>query len=166
VLLAHEVPESGGDTVFASMYAAYEALADGHRATLRSLRAVHSSRHVFGFKGRTKETDDLATRIGNPELVTQDAVHPVVITHPESGRSRIGLRPGPPPSRNRPRAPQSCGNGRPVELARRGGCLEADLGCLIAQGADQHRHRGRIGRVRKRHHRHAAGSTLAMSPAV
>ena len=94
VLLAHEVPENGGDTVFASMYAAYEALSDGLKETLRGLRAVHSSRHVFGFKGRTKETDDLATRIGNPELATQDAVHPVVITHPDSGRKALYVNPG------------------------------------------------------------------------
>ena len=94
VLLAHEVPESGGDTVFASMYAAYDALSDGLKAALQGLRAVHSSRHVFGAKGRTKETDDLATRIGNPELATQDAVHPVVITHPDSGRKALYVNPG------------------------------------------------------------------------
>lgn len=94
VLLAHEVPETGGDTVFASMYAAYEALSDGLKETLRNLRAVHSSRHVFGLKGRNRESDDLATRIGNPELATQDAVHPVVITHPDTGRRALYVNPG------------------------------------------------------------------------
>ncbi len=48
MLYAREVPPSGGDTLFASMYAAYDALSDGLKQTLSGLRAVHSSRHVFG----------------------------------------------------------------------------------------------------------------------
>src|SRR6185312_11913594 len=48
MLYAREVPRSGGDTMFASMYAAYDALSDGLKRTLEGLRAVHSSRHVFG----------------------------------------------------------------------------------------------------------------------
>ena len=47
VLYAREVPELGGDTLFASMAKAYEALSDGLKATLAGLRALHSSRHVF-----------------------------------------------------------------------------------------------------------------------
>jgi taurine dioxygenase len=94
VLLAHEVPKAGGDTVFASMYAAYDALSDGLKETLGRLRAVHSSRHVFGYQGRTRATDDLATRIGNPDLAVQDAAHPVVIRHPESGRPALYVNPG------------------------------------------------------------------------
>ncbi len=48
MLYAREVPPTGGDTLFASMYAAYDALSDGLKATLEGLRACHSSRHVFG----------------------------------------------------------------------------------------------------------------------
>ena len=48
MLYAREVPPTGGDTMFASMYAAYDALSDGLKRTLSGLRAVHSSRHVFG----------------------------------------------------------------------------------------------------------------------
>ena len=59
MLYARDVPPAGGDTLFASMYAAYEALSDGLKRTLAGLRAVHSSRHVFGkvtdeMKGRTR----------------------------------------------------------------------------------------------------------------
>jgi len=89
VLYAREVPPIGGDTLFASMYAAYDALSEGLKQTLRGLRAVHSSRHVFGV-----ERGDLKGRIGNPELATQDAVHPVVITHPESKRQALYVNPG------------------------------------------------------------------------
>jgi len=47
MLYAREVPVAGGDTLFASMYLAYEALSDGLKQTLESLKAVHSSQHVF-----------------------------------------------------------------------------------------------------------------------
>jgi taurine dioxygenase len=89
MLYAREVPPSGGDTLFASMYAAYDALSDGLKRTLAGLKAVHSSRHVFGVK-----RDDMNGRIGNPELATQDAVHPVVIRHPDSGRQALYVNPG------------------------------------------------------------------------
>ena len=89
MLYAREVPPSGGDTLFASMYAAYDALSDGLKRTLEGLRAVHSSRHVFG-----QERGDLKGRIGNTHLATQDATHPVAITHPESGRKALYVNPG------------------------------------------------------------------------
>ena len=47
VLYARVVPEFGGDTLFASMCAAYDALSDGLKATLACLRARHSSRFAF-----------------------------------------------------------------------------------------------------------------------
>ncbi len=90
MLYALEVPETGGDTLFASMHRAYEALSDGMKAMLGSLRAVHSNRHVFG-PGRTGDTKG---RIGNPELATQDAVHPVVLSHPETGLAGLYVNPG------------------------------------------------------------------------
>lgn len=84
ILLAREVPPRGGDTLFASMWQAYEALSEGLKKTLESLRAVHSSRHVFGAQARRER--DMGDRLINAEQATQDAVHPVVIRHPESGR--------------------------------------------------------------------------------
>ena len=93
MLYAREVPKTGGDTLFASMYAAYDALSDGLKATLERLQACHSSRHVFGPEGRVAR-GDLIGRIGNPELATQDAVHPVVICHPETGRKALYVNPG------------------------------------------------------------------------
>jgi len=93
MLYARTVPPSGGDTLFASMYAAYDALSDGLKQTLEGLRAEHSSRHVFGAT-RHKPGNDLQGRVGNPELATQDAVHPVVIRHPGSGRKALYVNPG------------------------------------------------------------------------
>ena len=92
ILYAHEVPQSGGDTMFASMYAAYETLSDGLKQTLNGLRARHSSRHIFG-PARAERKDDTVGRIKNPELANQDAVHPVVITHPLSGRKSLYVNP-------------------------------------------------------------------------
>ena len=84
ILYAREVPRSGGDTLFAGMYAAFDALSDGLKATLERLRGVHSSRHVFGPEARRKANSDLQDRILNAELAIQDAIHPVVIRHPDS----------------------------------------------------------------------------------
>lgn len=92
MLLARETPPVGGDTLFAGTCAAYEALSDGLKDTLGRLQAVHSSRHVFGANaGRPAE---LADRLGNAEAATQDALHPVVITHPLSGRKSLYVNPG------------------------------------------------------------------------
>ncbi|MBW2389153.1 MAG: TauD/TfdA family dioxygenase [Deltaproteobacteria bacterium] len=92
ILYAREVPATGGDTLFASMYAAYDALSDGLKQTLDGLRAVHSSRHVFGAGGAANRA--LEGRIGNPKAATQDAVHPVVIQHPDNGRKALYVNPG------------------------------------------------------------------------
>ncbi len=93
ILYAREVPETGGDTLFASMARAYQALSEGLKETLRSLKAVHSSRHVFGAAARDASRDEDRDRIGNPELATQDAVHPVVLRHPRTGRKGLYVNP-------------------------------------------------------------------------
>jgi taurine dioxygenase len=89
ILYAREVPPAGGDTLFSSMYAAYEGLSDGLKQTLGGMRAVHSSRHVFGVV-----REDMKDRFRNAEAAVQDAVHPVVITHPDSGRKVLYVNPG------------------------------------------------------------------------
>jgi taurine dioxygenase len=94
MLYAREVPSAGGDTLFSSMYAAFEALSPGLQKTLEGLKALHSSRHAFGASAKRLAESDLKGRIGNPELATQDAIHPVVITHPESGRKALYVNSG------------------------------------------------------------------------
>ena len=93
ILYAREVPEVGGDTLFASMHCAYEALSDGLKRTLEGLQAWHSSRHVFGPAGSTARLRRDG-RFRNPELATQDARHPVVVTHPATGRKALYVNPG------------------------------------------------------------------------
>ena len=94
ILVAREVPPFGGDTAFSSMYAAYDALSDGLKALLSSLKAVHSSRHVFGARAAHLNDDAFAGRLGNSEAAVQDAVHPVVIRHPVSGRPALYVNRG------------------------------------------------------------------------
>lgn len=89
LLLAREVPPHGGDTLFASMALAFEALSPGLQRTLEGLSAVHSTHHVFGPEGAYAKIDDTGGRIGNATAVPDDVVHPVVIAHPDTGRKTL-----------------------------------------------------------------------------
>jgi len=82
VLLAREVPALGGDTLFCDMYAAYEGLGEKVRAALDGLRAVHDFTRTFG---RLMAADELAKK----QQEFPPAVHPVVRTHPETGRKGL-----------------------------------------------------------------------------
>ena len=88
ILYAIEVPPYGGDTLFANQYLAYESLSDGLKRTLEGLRAVHSDRMVAGplagmnAQRSTKVREDADWR----ETIS---VHPVVRTHPETGRKLL-----------------------------------------------------------------------------
>ncbi len=98
ILVARELPPKGGDTVFASMYAAYDALSEGFQRMLLGLRAVHSARHVFGENAKPDilQSDTRGSRYVNAKAADalDDVVHPVVITHPLSGRKAIYVNPG------------------------------------------------------------------------
>jgi taurine dioxygenase len=86
MLLARETPPFGGDTLFANMYLAYETLSEGMRDMLDGLRAVSSSAKAD--VSRTRE-DRIKSdgRTGSPEEYV--AEHPVVRTHPETGRKAL-----------------------------------------------------------------------------
>ena len=88
MLYARKVPQVGGDTLFSSMYLAYEALSDSMKEMLSGLKAWHSSRHAFGYGSAESEHYEDG-RLANPDLATQDALHPVVITHPITGRKAL-----------------------------------------------------------------------------
>ena len=88
MLYARKVPQVGGDTLFSSMYLAYEALSDSMKEMLSGLKAWHSSRHAFGHGSAESEHYEDG-RLAYPDLATQDALHPVVITHPITGRKAL-----------------------------------------------------------------------------
>ena len=82
ILHLHVVPDSGGDTLFANMYAAFEALSDPLKSWLLGLTAVHSSvrndRDYF-------KVDEKNLRDG----VYPESEHPVARTHPVTGRRAL-----------------------------------------------------------------------------
>ena len=84
MLLAREVPPYGGDTMFANQYLAYDALSDGLKATLDGLVGVSSSAKA----DVTKTREDQMKAAGS-ELKVLSAEHPLVRTHPETGRKAL-----------------------------------------------------------------------------
>ena len=94
ILVARELPASGGDTLFVNMFAAFDALSDDMKNTLEGLTATHSSRHVFGAKAWEDEGGtDKTGRMQNSDAATQDAIHPIVIKHPFSGKPALYVNP-------------------------------------------------------------------------
>jgi taurine dioxygenase len=86
MLLAREIPPSGGDTLFANMYLAYEALSEGMKRALEPLRAVNSSAKADVTRTREDRLKTDARDGAGKELVAE---HPVVRTHPETGRKAL-----------------------------------------------------------------------------
>ncbi len=85
ILYIKEVPSNGGgDTLFASMYAAYEALSDPLKQLLLGLTAIHDGDHVY--RGRYGISDQ-GQQFPRSE-------HPIVRTHPETGRRALYVNRG------------------------------------------------------------------------
>jgi taurine dioxygenase len=80
VLVARQIPPYGNDTQFSNQHKAYEALSPGLKRMLEGVRAVHRSRAV------TMAGDSRYTEFAKK---TEEAVHPVLRTHPETGRKAL-----------------------------------------------------------------------------
>lgn len=91
MLLAREIPPHGGDTLFASMTAAYDALSDGMKRMLDGLKAVNSSTKADASKTREDRIKSSGTEEARREF---SAEHPVVRTHPETGRKALYVNRG------------------------------------------------------------------------
>jgi len=90
ILYAREVPSHGGDTLFANMYEAYEALSGGMKRMLLGLKAMHSGK-PYGQGGLPKDlktSRSIGIERNNPEA-DREVAHPVVRLHPESGRKAL-----------------------------------------------------------------------------
>jgi len=86
LLIAREVPEAGGDTLFANQYLAYETLSDGMKRLLAGLKGIASSAKADS--SRTRE--DRIRSDGSAEArKLRIAEHPAVRTHPEAGRKAL-----------------------------------------------------------------------------
>ena len=86
ILLAREVPDCGGDTLFANMHLAYERLSDQMKRFCEGLTAVHDISRVFA-KRLGKSTEELHEQY--PPMR-----HPVIRTHPETGERAIYVNTG------------------------------------------------------------------------
>jgi len=91
VLYAIEVPRVGGDTLFANQITAYEALSDGMKQMLSGLTAIHSASREYSAQGQSAQA-----RKSMQSTEASDAPeyeHPVIRTHPESGRKGLYVNP-------------------------------------------------------------------------
>jgi len=87
ILYAYVVPPNGGDTLWASMYAVYDALSDDVQRFISTLTAVHSIDSAAYAKA-------LGDRVKVEQQGVHTAEHPVVRTHPETGRKCLFVNSG------------------------------------------------------------------------
>ncbi|MDX1650342.1 MAG: TauD/TfdA family dioxygenase [Myxococcota bacterium] len=82
LLYALELPEAGGDTMFANQHRAFERLSPGMQRLLEGLRAVHTGRGLAAVTGKGDDWRE------------HGQLHPVVRTHPETGRKALFVNRG------------------------------------------------------------------------
>jgi alpha-ketoglutarate-dependent 2,4-dichlorophenoxyacetate dioxygenase len=86
ILHGIEVPPEGGDTLFANMYAVYDALEDGMKERIRGLRVWHSHDQVLSHDQKLKSASEDYTEL-------PPVTHPLVRLHPVTGRLSLFLSP-------------------------------------------------------------------------
>jgi taurine dioxygenase len=86
ILYIKECPPRGGDTLFASMYAAYDALSDRMKAYLEGLRAIHDGEENYRGTYANFGVQDKKTY--------PRAIHPVIRTHPVTGKKALFVNKG------------------------------------------------------------------------
>jgi alpha-ketoglutarate-dependent taurine dioxygenase len=85
ILYALEVPPEGGNTLFASLYRAYDELSEDEKSRLRPLKSIHSYQNMYNQRPNvTPLTPEQIAR-------TPDIAHPLVRIHPETGREGLYL---------------------------------------------------------------------------
>lgn len=89
LLYARELPEVGGDTIFANMYAAYDSLSEPMKRMLEGLEAQHT---LLSAVLQTSYAKEYVGKLDQAQA--KAAVHPVVKTHPETGRKLLFVNPG------------------------------------------------------------------------
>ena len=92
IMYAREVPDIGGDTLFSSMYLAYETLSGGMKRMLGRLRAVHD--FAYADKLYFSKREDRHGLSEGQKKKTPPVEHPVVRTHPVTNRQALFVNPG------------------------------------------------------------------------
>ena len=94
ILHAKIVPPIGGNTLYADGIAAYESLSDAMQSELNELQAVHSARRPYSHEGyQASGGPDRSMTILPDDKAWATQLHPVVRTHPESGRKALWVNP-------------------------------------------------------------------------
>jgi taurine dioxygenase len=94
MLHALEVPEEGGDTAFANMYAAYDALPEKTKKRIENLKALHIRDRRKNPRAQITKKDGFKHDIDKYfDMPVPDSLHPLVITHPETGRKVLFVNP-------------------------------------------------------------------------
>jgi taurine dioxygenase len=93
MLYAKEVPSAGGDTLFTNQYLAYESLSDGMKAIAGQLRTVCVGDNFKAAGGMSRKEryarQSSEMKVKDPGDVVTTSIHPLVRTHPETGRKSI-----------------------------------------------------------------------------
>ena len=91
MLYAIELPPVGGDTIFANQYLAYDQLSEGLKHTLEGLKLVSRSDNKIVAKTRSSRVEESGIKLKSASM---SGCHPVIRTHPETGRKTLYLSPG------------------------------------------------------------------------
>jgi taurine dioxygenase len=98
ILYAKETPDAGGDTLFANMYLAYETLSEPMKSLLAGVKTwnvgdrkklMHGDRMGIAPDGRYIGNERMAAKVRDPGDLQTEAAHPIVRTHPETGRKAL-----------------------------------------------------------------------------
>ncbi len=98
ILYAKETPDAGGDTLFANMYMAYDTLSEPMKALLAGVKTwnvgdrkrLSQTKDIAATRdGRYAGNQKMATKVRDPGDVPTEAAHPLVRTHPETGRKAL-----------------------------------------------------------------------------
>jgi taurine dioxygenase len=94
ILHSKVVPPQGGDTLYADGFRAYEALDPGLAAELEQHTAIHSARRPYSHEGYQRSGGDRRSMTILPsDKAWETQEHPIVRTHPESGRKALWINP-------------------------------------------------------------------------
>lgn len=94
LLRAQTIPPVGGDTLFVDASRAWDALSDAMKAVVAPLQAVHSARQSYGAKGVfARDTEARTMKIIVSEEADGSLTHPLVRTHPVTGRKALYISP-------------------------------------------------------------------------
>ena len=98
ILYAKETPSVGGDTMFANMYLAYETLSEPMKAMLKDVKTWNvgdrkklgqNAKMASAREGRYSGNEKMAAKVRDPGNVQTETAHPLVRTHPETGRKSL-----------------------------------------------------------------------------